>query len=103
MAQLKKFTVHQLVEELMKFIKEHEGDARLNQPVTVMQYEEPRNVHGIKLVDVTDGCGGCDDDRCAYGGPKQEECPINDLEAEVAGFVLEGLHWAVVIEYDEVD
>lgn len=101
MAQLHQLTVHQLAEKLMQFIREHEGDPRLNQPVVVTQYEQWQPVYDIELVDTTDECDRCDDPRCPYGGPRYGEAPTEEGDLEAAGFVEEGLHWQVVIQYHE--
>jgi hypothetical protein len=95
-------TVPQLIEMLQKFVQQHEGDPRLNLPVTVLQYESYRRVYGVELIDVTDECDHCEDIRCAYGGPRYTEAPVMDEDLEAAGFAKEGLHWQIVLQYHEV-
>lgn len=96
-------TIDELIDLLVKFKDEHKGDERLQLPVTVNQYEWYRRVYGIQFADVTDGCDGCKDDRCVYGGPKHRDAPADDDEAKAAGFQFEGVHWELELQYHEVD
>lgn len=96
-------TIDELIDLLVKFRDEHKGDERLQLPVTVNQYDYFRRVYGIEFVDVTDGCGRCQDERCIYGGPKSTEAPVDDDEAKAAGFEFEGLHWVLELKYHEVN